>query len=64
MGQSVNLRWVETHPIYSQLDSINMGLSTNQLRMCHFLQGIWLISHGWMRYMGLVDGVIHPQMVL
>jgi len=33
-------RWVETNPEYS----FGMGLSTNQIRIVHFLQGIWLIG--------------------
>ena len=27
-----------------------MGISTNRQRICHFLQGIWLIGNGPWRY--------------
>ena len=36
-GQSTG--WVEANPL-----SFAMGFSSNQLRICHFLQGIWLIG--------------------
>ena len=36
-GQSTG--WVEVNPL-----SFAMGFSSNQLRICHFLQGIWLIG--------------------
>ena len=40
------LGWAETHPLVTKVFWEQWDhLLTNQLRSCHFLQGLWLISH-------------------